>query len=69
MTCKLSGTEGGPLLREPEVLQRVRFSRATLQRLVAQAQFPPPVKLSAKIRAWKADDVAHWIETRPRGGR
>ncbi len=37
------------------------FSHATLWRRVSAGTFPKPVKISAKITAWKAEDVRNWI--------
>lgn len=53
------------LLRLPTVLGRTGLSRALLYRLVAEHRFPSPVKIGARAVAWRASDVAAWIETRP----
>lgn len=37
------------------------FSAATLWRKVKNHTFPAPVKLSAGVTAWKAEDVRAWI--------
>ncbi len=38
------------------------FSRATLWLKSKSGEFPKPVKLSKQITAWRAEDVAAWIE-------
>lgn len=37
------------------------FSAATLWRKVKAKTFPAPVKLSAGVTAWKAEEVREWI--------
>ena len=41
----------------------VPFSSATLWRKVKSGEFPRPVKLSARITAWKAEDIRAWIDS------
>ena len=48
-------------LRQPQVLSFVPISRSTLWRRVQDGTFPEPVKLSARITAWRAEDVRTWI--------
>jgi predicted DNA-binding transcriptional regulator AlpA len=38
------------------------FSSATLWRKVASGEFPAPVKLSARITAWRIDEVKKWLQ-------
>lgn len=40
------------------------FSAATLWRKVKDGSFPRPVKLSARITAWRVEDVRDWMESR-----
>ena len=48
-------------LRQPQVLVFVPISRSTLWRRVQAGTFPGPVKLSARVTAWRAEDVRSWI--------
>jgi len=48
-------------LRQPQVLNFVPFSKATLWRRVMQGTFPAPLKLSPGITVWRAEDVRRWI--------
>jgi predicted DNA-binding transcriptional regulator AlpA len=41
----------------------VPVSHATFWRWVKSGRFPAPVKLSAGVTAWRAEDVRKWIES------
>jgi hypothetical protein len=40
----------------------VQFSPATLWRKVKSKEFPAPVKLSARITAWRVQEIREWLE-------
>lgn len=46
----------------------VPFSPATLWRKVKSGEFPQPVKLSARVTAWRLEDVHAWMQSRAPGG-
>ncbi len=48
-------------LRQSQVLIFVPISKTTLWRRVVAGTFPAPVKLSAKVTAWRAEEVRRWI--------
>ena len=48
-------------LRQRQVLAFVPISKSTLWRQVRARSFPSPVKLSAGVTAWRAEDVRRWI--------
>ncbi|MBL8346157.1 MAG: AlpA family phage regulatory protein [Rubrivivax sp.] len=48
-------------LRQRQVLAFVPISKSTLWRRVRARSFPSPVKLSARVTAWRAEDVRRWI--------
>lgn len=48
-------------LRQRQVLAFVPISKSTLWRQVRARAFPSPVKLSAGVTAWRAEDVRRWI--------
>ncbi len=48
-------------LRQPQVLVFVLISRSTLWRRIQTGTFPEPVKLSARVTAWRVEDVRRWI--------
>lgn len=51
-------------VRQRLLLRFVPFSKSTLWRRVKAGEFPTPVKLSAGITAWRAEDVRRWIVNR-----
>lgn len=53
-------------LRERQVLAFVPISKSTLWRRVQEQAFPAPVKLSAHVTAWRAEDVRQWIQEQGR---
>lgn len=48
-------------LRQAQVLNFVPISKSTLWRRVLAGTFPTPVKLSARVTAWRAEDIRSWI--------
>lgn len=46
----------------------VPFSAATLWRKVKSGEFPAPVKLSARVTAWRLEDVHAWMQSRTAAG-
>ena len=53
------------LLRLPAVMHVTGLSRSTLYRLIADEQFPRPVRLGLRAVAWRRSDVEAWSEARP----
>jgi len=51
-------------IRQPQALQVVPFSAATLWRKVKQGAFPEPVKLSERVTAWRVGDVRKWLDSK-----
>lgn len=54
-----------PYLRIGLVMSLTGLGRSTIYRLMADDQFPPPVRLTKRIVAWRRADVEQWFETRP----
>lgn len=52
------------LLRLPEVRRRVGLSRSEIYRLISLGRFPSSVPLGERIRAWDADEIQIWIQSR-----
>jgi prophage regulatory protein len=61
-------TTNESLLRLPEVKARVGAGRSTIYRMVAAGTFPAPFKLGSTT-AWKASEIAAWIDGLPRAAR
>lgn len=51
-------------VRQRLLLRFVPFSKSTLWRRVKAGEFPAPVRLSAGVTAWRAEDVRRWITAR-----
>ena len=52
------------LLRRPEVEARTGLSRSTLYDWMRRGEFPQPVKLGARLVAWRESDIAAWMDSR-----
>lgn len=52
------------LLRLPVVLHKTGLSRSRLYELLAQGEFPSPLKHSARVNVWPDGEVSDWIEKR-----
>lgn len=48
------------LIREPDVLARVPFSKPTLHRRIKDGSFPPPVRIGSRAVAWVSDEIDEW---------
>lgn len=48
-------------LRLAQLLTFIPISKSTLARRINEGAFPKPVKLSARVTAWRAEDVRRWI--------
>ena len=46
----------------------IPFSSASLWRKVVEGEFPRPVKLSARITAWRVEDIRAWMASRRESG-
>jgi prophage regulatory protein len=57
------------LLRVKEVEKVAGLHRSSIWRLERQGDFPKRVQLTKKTVAWRASDVAAWIERRGRADR
>lgn len=53
------------LLRLPMVLRFTGLGRSTIYRLMAKRRFPPPVRLSDRVVAWRRSDLERWSADRP----
>ncbi len=49
------------ILRLPDVLNRVGFSRSTIYAFVSEGRFPAPVKIGARAVGWLDTDIDQWI--------
>lgn len=49
------------VLRLPEVMHRVGFSRSAIYKLVARNLFPKPINIGVRAVAWLESDVETWL--------
>jgi prophage regulatory protein len=61
----LVGRGSAPYLRIAVVMDLTGLGRSTIYRLMADDQFPPPVRLTKRLVAWRRADVEHWFDSRP----
>ena len=61
----LSKTTGeAVILKIPEVLALVKISKSTLYRFIEAGDFPRPIRLGPRARAWRKAEILKWLETR-----
>ncbi|MFC3686022.1 helix-turn-helix transcriptional regulator [Hydrogenophaga luteola] len=49
----------------PSVMQMTGLGRSTIYRLIAQQQFPCPVRLGARAVACRRSELDLWSQSRP----
>ena len=54
------------LLTIKQVQDAVQLTRSSLYRLMKEGRFPIPVKVSARANRWRSDELAAWLDARPR---
>ena len=52
------------IYRRPDVEKLVGLSRSTLYAMMAEGNFPKPVKLGKRAVGWREADVQGWLESR-----
>ena len=60
-----AGEMAAVFLRLQAVIRITGLSRSTLYRLIADEQFPRPVRLGPRAVAWRREDIEAWGEARP----
>jgi prophage regulatory protein len=53
-------------LRLAEVMWRIGLPRSSLYSLMGRGLFPSHVSIGPRAVAWREEEVAEWIEYRPR---
>lgn len=51
-------------LRRPDVQNITGLSRSTIYAMMAEGEFPKPIKLGKRAVGWREADVAAWLESR-----
>jgi prophage regulatory protein len=62
-TC--SDAERVQFLRLRAVSRMTGLARSTILRMIAKNDFPPPVRLTTRVIAWRRSDLERWSEQRP----
>lgn len=52
------------LLRLPAVMQRVGLRKTAIYARMRLRQFPKPIAIGVRARAWRASDIDQWIADR-----
>lgn len=52
------------MIRLAQVSQATTLSKASIYRLLALGKFPAPVKIGERRVAWRASDIAAWLDLR-----
>lgn len=52
------------LLRVSDLCKKLGISRAQIYRLLSAGDFPKPLRLSERTRAWRESDIELWIDER-----
>ena len=53
------------LLRIDDVCRTIGLGKTKIYEMVREGEFPPPVALTSRSRAWRQDEVQKWIDSRP----
>jgi prophage regulatory protein len=62
----LSEPSAALFLRIGVVVRLTGLGRSTIYRLMADEQFPSPVRLTKRVVAWRRSDLERWSEGRPK---
>ena len=54
------------ILRRPDVQALTGLRKTRLDELERQGKFPQRIRISDRATGWRSDEVAAWIEARPR---
>lgn len=57
------------ILRMPETALRVGLKRSGIYKLIAEGDFPRPVKLGARAVGFFEHEIDEWMERLPRSGQ
>ncbi len=53
------------ILRRPAVEARTGLSRSTLYAMMAEGEFPQPIRLGKRAVGWSETCIAQWLAERP----
>jgi prophage regulatory protein len=61
----LADASSALFLRIGVVMRLTGLGRSTIYRLMADEEFPSPVRLTKRVVAWRRADLERWSEARP----
>jgi prophage regulatory protein len=53
------------LVRMPTVMRRTGLARSTIYKMIANQNFPTPVRLGPRAVAWRRTDLDAWSQAQP----
>lgn len=56
----------GALWKRPKVQAETGLGKTKLYELIKAGQFPKPVALGVRSRAWRAQEVQSWVDALPK---
>ena len=57
-------TQPDSIRRKTQVIERLGFSKSTLQRMIAAGTFPKPIQLSPRIVGWRESTIEVYLAAR-----
>lgn len=63
----MNGTPNINILRRREVERKIKLSRSTIYKLMADGEFPKPIKLGTRAVGWFESDIVDWLNQRATG--
>ena len=60
----LQTTGNAVIIKLPEVLAMAKISKSTLYRFIQLGDFPRPIRLGSRARAWRKTEILEWIDSR-----
>lgn len=57
-------SESLSIIRKPQLLDRLGFSKSTLYKMISKGEFPPPVHISTRVSGWPSSEIDDWIKQR-----
>ena len=56
------------IVRLPEVMELTGLSRSSIIKETKLSRFPRPMQLTERAVGWRREEIAAWLEARPRAG-
>jgi prophage regulatory protein len=53
------------LLRIRQVEDLIGLKKSSIYNMISAGEFPRPVSVGPRVKCWRAEDIAAWIDGRP----